>query len=406
MSLFGKGKKAESSADSSSDSIDADNSSTSNNSSNASNNSSNNINNNSGAGSMNLSSVFASIEKLNAESLANKEVRTASNDRFAKISGEIGELRTMLRNNEKTISAIEAKTERAVGLIDAVQPQALLSAVNKVDFKIEALKAKVEANELIYSKVRDDIRDLRSKFSIFRNLEMIKELNEDSKNRFRDLKKIEFEIIKHSDRVESMFNEIEKSIKDSKENTKVITDISESIKKLLIGVDKFKSDLNLRVTRDELRKVQESLDKGKSEMMDVVAKDMENYKRKLLKDIEVSVKQDEIKMVHQLVREDLKKSGINIETNNISAAPEVNNNTLKMLMYMNMELLIKDYGVDSSKLKNFKDNPYAFTIMAYFALRLKDKTVSEVKNELISMGFVDKNLDMILGNARLLEKKL
>jgi hypothetical protein len=351
-----------------------------------------------------ITTLSASVERLTAESIANKEVRAAMNERFAKLSEQMGELRNMLRNNEKSVTLIEARSEKTSGLVEAVQPQMLLSTVNKTDFKLEALKAKVDANDLVYNKIREDVKDLRNKFAVFRNLEMVKELNEDSKTRFKELKKVEFEIVKHADRVESMFNEVAHSIKDTKENVKAVTDISESLKKLLLTVDKFKTELSLKVSSEEFAKLKVTIDSSKSEIISVVAKDFESYKKRALKEIELSVKQDEIKLVHQLLRDDLKNFGIDLDSLNDNSKVLVNGQALKMLMFMNMKLFAKNYFIDNSKLAGFKDNPFTFTLLAYIAMKLKEGDVSSLKKELLLLGFNPKRVEQLILNAKLFDK--
>jgi hypothetical protein len=77
---------------------------------------------------------------------------------------------------------------------------------------------------------------------------------------------------------------------------------------------------------------------------------------------------------------------------------------VKMMMYLNMELLSRNYALDASKLQSFKDNPFAFTVVAYLAMKLRDKDAATLKRELVAIGFEDKKIDLLLTHARGLEK--
>lgn len=251
--------------------------------------------------------LLADVEKLKLESGANSEIRKLNNERFAQISEQIGELRGMLNQGEKARQQLELKAEKASSLVESVQPDKLMINVQKVDLKIEALKAKVEASEFLNSKIKDDIRDMRNKFALFRNTEMIKEMNDDTKKRLNELKKVEAEVIKHSDKVDSIFTEVQKSFKDTKEAVRIVADMQNTMKKIISDNERIKSTMSAKASKDDVEKVKEDVHKVTQRVVDTVVKELEDYKRKVIREIEVHVKKEELTVVHQLIREELSK---------------------------------------------------------------------------------------------------
>ncbi|MFW5865567.1 MAG: hypothetical protein ACOCU6_00560 [Nanoarchaeota archaeon] len=254
-----------------------------------------------------LTTLSLAVEKLQAESQANKEVRQATNERFSRISEQIGELRNQLRQSEKARLQMETKVEKAVGLVEAVQPQKLMSAVSKTDVKIEAVKSKIDALDLINSKIKEDLRDMRNKFVVFRNLKMIKDMNEDSKKRFRDMRKIEVTVIQKADKLDNLFSEFESAIETNKETSKNLKDVSDSVRKLFLSLDKLKASVDSKASSKEVSNLKSKIDDASQEVLDKTLKDLDYYKKQMKKDIESDVKKDEVRLVHQLVSEDFEE---------------------------------------------------------------------------------------------------
>ncbi|MFP4118772.1 MAG: hypothetical protein ACLFTH_01840 [Candidatus Woesearchaeota archaeon] len=254
-----------------------------------------------------VTTLSLAVEKLQAESQANKEVRQATNERFSRISEQIGELRNQLRQSEKARLQMETKVEKAVGLVEAVQPQKLMSAVSKTDVKIEAVKSKIDALDLINSKIKEDLRDVRNKFAVFRNLKMVKDMNEDSKKRFRDMRKIEATVIQKADKLDNLFSEFEGAIEANKQTSKELKDVSDSVRKLFLTLDKLKASVDSKASSQDVSGLKAKLNDAKQEVLDKTLKDLEYYKKQMKKDIESDVKKDEVKLVHQLVSDDFKE---------------------------------------------------------------------------------------------------
>ncbi|MFP4645919.1 MAG: hypothetical protein ACLFNB_04725 [Candidatus Woesearchaeota archaeon] len=254
-----------------------------------------------------VTTLSLAVEKLQAESQANKEVRQATNERFSRISEQIGELRNQLRQSEKARLQMETKVEKAVGLVEAVQPQKLMSAVSKTDVKIEAVKSKIDALDLINSKIKEDLRDVRNKFAVFRNLKMVKDMNEDSKKRFRDMRKIEATVIQKADKLDNLFSEFEGAIEANKQTSKELKDVSDSVRKLFLNLDKLKASVDSKASSQDVSGLKAKLNDAKQEVLDKTLKDLEYYKKQMKKDIESDVKKDEVKLVHQLVSDDFKE---------------------------------------------------------------------------------------------------
>ncbi len=109
------------------------------------------------------------------------EIRKSFSERFNRTSEQIGELRAMILDRDKSVQEIEIKAIKAHDLVDAVQPEKMMTEIQKQEAKIEALKANLEGNEAIMSRIMEELKDIKKKVEFFRGVEEIVKLSEETK---------------------------------------------------------------------------------------------------------------------------------------------------------------------------------------------------------------------------------
>jgi hypothetical protein len=77
--------------------------------------------------------LSADIIKLKAEFDQFSELRKVINERFTRINEQIGELRGMIMDANRSMQDMEVKTVKAVDLVEAVHPDKLMAEVRKQD---------------------------------------------------------------------------------------------------------------------------------------------------------------------------------------------------------------------------------------------------------------------------------
>jgi hypothetical protein len=165
-------------------------------------------------GGMSLGQISVQIEKLNASVEAFTEVRKSFTGRFNRTSEQIGELRAMILDRDKNIQTIELKAIKASDLVETVQPEKIMTEVQKGGAKIEALKANLEGNEAIMSRVMDELKEVKKKVEFFRGIEEIVKLSEETKSELIEIKKVESRIAINTDKVDTIYAEIRKKFQD------------------------------------------------------------------------------------------------------------------------------------------------------------------------------------------------
>ena len=236
-----------------------------------------------GNASAQVTKLSTEIDKIKASVEGFEEIRKSLTERFTRISEQIGELRSMILERDKSIQEIELKAIKAYDLVEAVHPEKIMTEVQKQDAKAEALKANLEGNESIMNRVMEELKEAKRKIEFFRGVEEIVKLSEEVKKELIEIKKIESRININADKVETIYSEMRKKYKD-------IETFSSNLNELKVGQEQSSKDIGFlkdRVTQlvdkgelDKLvKKVQVYIDALKSlEKKSSLTKDVESLR--------------------------------------------------------------------------------------------------------------------------------
>lgn len=158
-----------------------------------------------------FSQFTSSVERLQVQMEALNVSRGASNERFTRISEQIGELRSMIIEAEKKIKNVDVTATKAADLVSTVQPEALAKDVRKIDSKTEQLKAKLEANEAVSADIIAELKRIRNQMILFKGTEGVLKLNEEVKLELISIQKLKAITESHSDKVEKIFMDMQKN---------------------------------------------------------------------------------------------------------------------------------------------------------------------------------------------------
>lgn len=209
----------------------------------------------SGAASADVIKLKTEIEKLKAGSEAFKEVRSSFSERFTRTSEQIGELRSMILERDRTIQEVELKAVKSSDLVSSVQPEKLMTEVQKQEVKIEALKANLEGNESIMNRIMEELRETRKKVEFFRGVEEIIKLSEEVKSELIEIKKVEGRINTQTDKVNTIYAEMRTRIQDLDAFKAQTMDAKASIEQNAKDVEFVKGKITNLAEKSELDKL-------------------------------------------------------------------------------------------------------------------------------------------------------
>ncbi|MCF7865838.1 hypothetical protein K9M18_00180 [Candidatus Woesearchaeota archaeon] len=201
------------------------------------------------------SKLAMEVSKLKAQMEGMGEQRKATNDRFSRISEQMGELRGMIVETNKAVTRIEAATTRAIDMVESVKPDQLMVEVRKQDSKSEALKANIESNEMMMADLMKEMKEMRKKIDFYKGVEQIAQMNDEIKKELIDMKKLESTIDRHSNKVESIFLDVEKRYTELDKFQDITKDLKKSFEKIQGDVDKLRVRIENSADKKEVVKI-------------------------------------------------------------------------------------------------------------------------------------------------------
>lgn len=263
--------------------------------------------------------ISIEIEKIKAQIEAINQMRSMFNERFSTISEQIGELRTMIVSQEQEFSELEIKSAKANEIMTQLEPEKFLTEISKTDMRIEAIKGKLESNESVSAMIMKELKDQRQKMALFKGIEDTMKLNQEVREELIGIKKIESTVDMHSNKVESMFIQVQKRFNEFEKFKSLGEDLNEAFQEQrqqfdtmkVRFVDLVKSE-DLKGTKDELSNLMDNFEKrvvniekiaGSIEQL-VTAKKFKEFKEQNIKVLKEH--QRSLKGIHE-VRERLDK---------------------------------------------------------------------------------------------------
>ncbi|MBN2053010.1 hypothetical protein JW756_05895 [Candidatus Woesearchaeota archaeon] len=248
------------------------------------------------------------ITKIQAQIESFNELRKANSERFTRISEQMGELRGMIMDTNKTISKIEVSATKAIDLVESVQPEKLMIEIRKQEGKGEALKANIESNEALMKDLMEELKKMRQQMNFYKGIEQVAKLNEEVKGEILEIKKVEATIERHADKAESIFLDLEKKFAEFDKFLRTVDEIDKNFHAIQNDFDNMKVQLSSKADKKEFLNLMDKFTEFEKHTGNIM---------KLLDERSKHMK-IELKDTVQKVKEQLKRrQGITIDTSSI-----------------------------------------------------------------------------------------
>lgn len=185
-----------------------------------------------------MGSLVAEMTRINATLESFKEIRKANAERFATINEQIGEIRGQVMDTNRNMGVLEVKVAKAADLVESVHPDKLMIQVQKSDGKVEALRGLIESKDAMIQNIMEQLKNMRNQIKVFKGIEEVLKLNEDVKTEVMNMKKLTATVERHSDRVENVFVESQKTFKEFNDLIGQMSIIKSQIKEVGEKADK------------------------------------------------------------------------------------------------------------------------------------------------------------------------
>ena len=242
-----------------------------------------NLSSDSSSAAPSLLKLSTEVDRLKASQEAFQEVRKSFTERFNHISEQIGELRSMILERDRTIQTLELKSVKAIDLVESIKPDKFMMDLERQNVKIEALKANLEGNEAILDQVMEELKETRRKISFFRGIEEIIKLSEEIKKGLIGIKKIEGTINIQTDKVQTIYSEMRKKIQDLDTFNSQLQESKANIEQNSKDLDILKTKIINFAEKEEVDKILEKVQKYSDSLKELqkktpISRDIERLK--------------------------------------------------------------------------------------------------------------------------------
>jgi hypothetical protein len=263
--------------------------------------------------------------KIKAQLDSFGEIRKANSERFSRIGEQMGELRGMVMDTNKTISKIEVSATKAIDLVESVQPEKLMIELRKMDGKIESLRANIESNETMMKDLMEELKKMRTQMNFYKGIEQVAKLNEEVKAEILEIKKVEATIERHADKGETIFLDMEKKFAEYEKFQAKVTDLDGTFHSIQNDFDKIKLGISTKADKKEIITLVDKFSEFEKHTSGVL-KLLDERNKQGKQDIKDAI--DKMKLVvakkHGITLEDIEKAGVKEKKlPDVSLAPEL-----------------------------------------------------------------------------------
>jgi len=206
------------------------------------------------ASQVEFSRVFAKLEALDSFS-------KALNERLSNMSQQLGEIRAMNLNNEKSISRATQEALKTIDIVREVKPENLRSDYQKIDLKVNSLSEQITSNRQFLDTLMNEVKDIRRKAGIFVGTDALLKLNEEVKRDLIELQKVGSRVRANAEKSEQIFIGLKKEFAETQKNNEIIMNLDNSYSELTEKMEKLRVDLSKIVKDDDFYKYRQMVDK-------------------------------------------------------------------------------------------------------------------------------------------------
>jgi chromosome segregation ATPase len=277
--------------------------------------------------------MLTEIEKLKGKLEIVNDFKTQLSDTTKTFSEEIGELRTMILDREKSFSKIELGFEKINEIVKEIEPGAISKELEKKEAKITELESRIDKLEGFYNEMTKKTEELREFLSKIKSFENLVELSKKIKKSLADIEDSKNYVDRVSGKIEAIFEDVNEKVLDLDEKTRKMKKIEELVKEMVPTVDKMQIALENKADKKDVDSIKNigvtGVLKNKIESMENEIKEIKKLRTYLedIKNIKEKIefltpaeakKRDEIKAQITSLEDEIEKMGEAFENKEVS----------------------------------------------------------------------------------------
>jgi len=228
-------------------------------------------------GEVKLSDLILRIEKMDGKLDIIDRFRNDMDERTRQLSEEIGELRSMTMERERSFDRIKSDFEKVKDTVSGLEPMKLRKILDKREMEIMENKAKVESIENLVKALSEENKKFRALMSKIKSFENLVDISYDIDRKLSKIKDVQDHANKIASKVEMVFSELNRKASELENQKEKIAKLDELTIEMTNMLDEVTLKLTKFVEKKDLKKFEEDYKEN-----------FQKLKRSLLSDFEKS----------------------------------------------------------------------------------------------------------------------
>jgi DNA repair exonuclease SbcCD ATPase subunit len=185
------------------------------------------------------------LEKIDGKLELFDNSKNETNERITQLAEEIGELRSMIMERERSFTKMETEFENVKETVGGLEPMRIKSAFEKRKMEILENKAKIEELETLVRALNEDVKKFRGLLEKIKSFENIVDMSFDMDRKVAEIRDVKDYADKIAAKVEGIFSELNSKVSQLEGQREKV----EKLDELTIEMTKMLDEVSVKLTK-------------------------------------------------------------------------------------------------------------------------------------------------------------
>ena len=217
---------------------------------------------------MSLPDLILRLEKIDGKIEVLTKFRDEMSERVTQLAEEIGELRSMLLERERSFDQVKTEFEKIKDSVNEIEPMKIIKELEKKEGEIMGNRAKIEKIELMIRELKNENAKFKNLLEKIKSFENLVDMYYDVSRRISQIKDVKDYTDKIASKVENIFSEMNEKLSELENQKEKI----EKLDELTVEITKMLDEMSVKLTQFVKEKDLKDLKKTIEEDIDKILK--------------------------------------------------------------------------------------------------------------------------------------
>ena len=206
-----------------------------------------------------IDKVEVDIEKVKSFVDAMKDERTSLDERFQRVSEEVGEIRSNMNNMDGRLGELEIKTDESSDIIRNLKPQRISQALETREGDVKNIKARIEKIEDVISNTLKRVGEIRNLLQDLGSIDNLANMSKDVAKKVIMVDDSLKKMGRMSDRIDTIFGELNKRLEEFMFYKAKQQSLDEMTQDLMRNIEEMSTKMDSYVQKNDLNSMKDFL---------------------------------------------------------------------------------------------------------------------------------------------------